>query len=336
MKKFFPPRLRPGDTVRIIAPSCTLTSIEWMNDELLARAKKFFIDLGMTVSEGKHIRERNAFDSTSIEHRIEDLHDAFRDPSVKLISTIRGGWSSNQLLRSIDYDLIRKHPKILCGFSDITALSNAIYAKTGLVGYSGPNFTHFAFGPQIRYSLDAFVRCVTTTEPIDVLPSAQWTRDRFSLDHQELHFERSDGWWILQEGEVSGTIIGANLCTFNLLHGTEYMPSLEGSILFLEDDYETHSKTFDRDLQSILHQPGFSGVRGIVIGRFESHAANAAMQPITRELLTEIVRSKRELRGLPVIANVDFGHTHPMITFPIGGRVEVKAGEESRIRIVAH
>ncbi len=115
------------------------------------------------------------------------------------------------------------------------------------------------------------------------------------------------------------------------------MPSLKDTILFLEDDYETHPRTFDRQLQSIIHQPGFSGVKGILIGRFEKNAANKNMTPVTREIITEIIATKKELKNLPVIANVDFGHTQPMITFPIGGTVRMKASNKgAEIVITKH
>jgi len=106
------------------------------------------------------------------------------------------------------------------------------------------------------------------------------------------------------------------------------MPSLENSILFLEDDYESSPVTFDRDLHSLIHQPRFQHVKGLVIGRFqkESH--------MTSDLLTKIIKSKEELSDIPVIADVDFGHTSPMITLPVGGQASVRAyGVKIELRI---
>lgn len=109
------------------------------------------------------------------------------------------------------------------------------------------------------------------------------------------------------------------------------MPDLSHSILFLEDDSESLSHAFDRDTQSLIHQPGFIGVQGIVIGRFQKESK------ITNPLLKQIIKSKKELAHLPIIAGVDFGHTDPKITFPIGGNVELtaKAGK-STIQITKH
>jgi muramoyltetrapeptide carboxypeptidase LdcA involved in peptidoglycan recycling len=109
------------------------------------------------------------------------------------------------------------------------------------------------------------------------------------------------------------------------------MPPLEGSVLFLEDDELTFPENFDRDLQSLIHQPGFNHVSGLVIGRFQK------VSKVTPSLLGQIIQSKKELKSLPVIANVDFGHTDPKLTLPIGGEVKVEVkGEDSSIVITRH
>jgi muramoyltetrapeptide carboxypeptidase len=121
------------------------------------------------------------------------------------------------------------------------------------------------------------------------------------------------------------------LCTFNLLQGTPFMPALNGSVMFLEDDDQVRPWDFDRDLVSLLQQPGFTGVRAVIIGRFQKATG------MTRDLLAQIVVTKPELAGLPVIANVDFGHTTPVFTFPIGGTIEVSANPASpRLTITSH
>ena len=319
-----PPKLTVGSHVRIIAPSCTMSRSSKEDAGSLDRAKRFFIDRGMKVSEGKHIRKVDDFGSTTVAHRIEDLHEAFRDSTVNMISTLRGGWNANQLLRHIDFDLIRKNPKIFCGFSDITALSNAIYAKTGLVTYSGLNFFHYGMGPLVRYSYDSFESCLMNASQYPILPSKKWTADRFP----NLKFRKNAGWWIIHEGSAEGTSIGGNLCTFNLLQGTEYMPSLKDTVIFLEDDDPTEPKTFDRDLQSLLHQPGSDGIRAIVIGRFQPQSK------MTEVLLRQIIQSKPELKKMPVIANVDFGHTSPQVTFPIGGKIRIQLRQKKAEMVV--
>ncbi|MHB8871212.1 MAG: S66 family peptidase [Candidatus Doudnabacteria bacterium] len=325
-----PEKLKSGDTVRVIAPARSL-SMPWMTEELKQEAKIRFEELGLILTFAEHVNEIDEFNSSSIESRISDLHEAFRDKSVKLIITVIGGFNSNQLLRYLDYELIKANPKIVCGYSDITALTNAIYAKTGLVTYSGPHYFSFGDKKGFDYTLDYFKKCLFSTESFDLKPAEAWSDDRWANDQENRNFVKNDGYWVINEGKAKGIIIGGNQCTFNLLHGTEFMPDITDSILFLEDDDEAHIATIDRDLQSIIHQPKFSGVKGIVIGRLEPKTG------MTRELLTKIIKSKAELNNLPVIANVDFGHTTPIITFPVGGVVEIEVSENNPlIRIVEH
>ncbi len=138
MEKMYPTKLKTGDEVRIIAPSCSLAII---SEDVRQIASKRLADLGFNISFGKHVEENDDFVSSSIQSRIEDFHDAFRDKNVKGVLTVLGGFNSNQLLKYLDWDLIKSNPKVFCGFSDITALHNAIFAKTGLVSYSGPHYS---------------------------------------------------------------------------------------------------------------------------------------------------------------------------------------------------
>lgn len=310
----FPPKLRAGSTLRVVAPSCSMSTLSFVTKGFLKKAEKCFAEWGITVSYGKHVMEKDVLETSSIASRVKDLHDAFKNPSVHLIHCIRGGFSSNQLLEYLDYDLIRKHPKILCGFSDITALGNAIYAKTGLVTYSGPSFYSFGFSKGMDYTFESFARCLFTQAPMSVAASKKCVTTHW-FPKQKEPMRRNPGYWIIHPGKAEGTIVGGNLCTLNLLQGTEYMPDIRGSILFLEDDYESLPHTFDRNLQAMIHLPAFKDVRGIVIGRFQSAST------MSRKLLEHIIGTKKELKHLPVLANADFGHTQPMMTFPIGGHV---------------
>ena len=163
-------------------------------------------------------------------------------------------------------------------------------------------------------------------EPFEIKPSEQWSDDAWYMNQKERNLIKNNGFLIINEGKASGTILGANLCTFNLLQGTEYFPDLKDSILFIEDDDESLAHTFDRDLQSLIHQPGFEKVKGIVIGRFQKKSE------IPNDILIKIIKSKKELNNLPVIANVDFGHTSPIITYPIGGEVNLEV-EKGKVKL---
>jgi muramoyltetrapeptide carboxypeptidase LdcA involved in peptidoglycan recycling len=323
-----PPKLRPGSSVRVIAPSRSLAVI---SADVRAEADRRLTALGLKLSFGEHAEEADDFGSSSVEARLADLHDAFADPSVDGILSVVGGFSSNQLLAGIDYDLVAAHPKVLVGYSDITALSSALYARTGLVGYSGPTYSTFGMKHAFDYTLAGFQACVMADEPIDLKPAPGWSDDEWYLDQEKRRYETGTDWWVLQEGSASGTVVGGHLGTLNLLHGTAFKPSLDGTVLFVETDSPERPWDFDRDLVSRLQQPGFGGVRGLVIGRFQRGSA------MTRELLTQIVASKPELAGLPVLANADFGHTSPMFTFPIGGTAELRADPAApALRITIH
>jgi muramoyltetrapeptide carboxypeptidase LdcA involved in peptidoglycan recycling len=314
------PKLVAGDEIRIISPSRSMSMIA-VEQRILA--EKRLEELGFKISYSKNSLESDEFVSSSIRSRLDDLHDAFLDPNVKGILSTIGGYNCNQLLRHIDYSIIKSNPKRICGYSDITALSNAIYAKTGLITYSGPHFSTFAMLHGNEYTMEYFKRMMIWDETININHSEQWSDDLWFLDQENRSFINNEGPYVINDGEAQGTIIGGNQCTFNLLHGTEYMPSLVNSILFIEDDYEALPQTFDRDLQSLIHQPLFGEVKGIVLGRFQKSAN------MNKELLKKIIKSKRELDKIPVIADVDFGHTSPLITFPIGGQVSIKAYNKS-------
>lgn len=326
MDKIYPKKLQKGDEIRVIAPSCSISIITPANREI---ANKRLTDLGFKVTFSKNVEESDEFSSSSIKSRVADLHEAFSDTKVKAVFVVIGGFNCNQLLRYIDWDIIKNNPKVFIGFSDTTALQNAIFAKTGLVTYSGPAWATFCQKLYFDYTLDYFKKCLMIESEFAVMPSETWSDDTWYLDQDKREMVKNDGWSVINEGKASGTILGANLCTFNLLQGTEYFPGLNDSVLFLEDDSESKDVNFDRDLQSLIQQPSFTGVKGLVIGRFQN-ASN-----MTIEKLIKIIKSKKELNNIPVIANIDFGHTSPIITFPIGGEVDVDI-EKKSIMVTKH
>lgn len=314
-----PERLHAGDTIRVVAPSGSLASID--PDQSLAEAR--FADLRLTVSYGRNVQQLDPFESSSIQERLDDLHSAFADDSVAAIFTAIGGYNANQLLPYLDWELIKNNPKIFCGYSDITALSCAIFSKTGLVTYSGPHFSTFGMRDHLEQTASWFKQALFTPDSIDASPSKTWTDDAWYADQDARTICTNEGHWVLQPGDAEGTLVGGNLCTLNLLHGTEWMPDLRNAIVFIEDDFEAAPETFDRDLTSLVQQPGFDEVRALLIGRFQKSVG------MTKEKLAAIITSKRELANIPVVANVDFGHTDPILTIPVGGRcdLDTEAGQ---------
>lgn len=315
-----PEKLKAGDEVRVIAPS---RSMVILGEDCKKIATQKLEALGLKVTFGKYVMEADSdYLCTSVEHRVEDLNEAFRDKNVKAILTVIGGFNSNQILDFIDYEAIKQNPKIFCGFSDITALSNAIHAKTGLVTYSGPHYSSFGMLKGFEYELEYFKKMFFEADEFEIESSKEWSDDAWFIDQENREFISNEGMYIINEGIAEGDIVGGNLCTLNLLQGTEYMPNIEGKVLFLEDDGMAEKiflMNFDRDLQSLIHTKEFKNIKAIVLGRNQKNC------DMTKEKWIKLIKNKPELRDIPVIAGADFGHTTPIFTFPIGGHAKLEA-----------
>ena len=312
----FPPKLQVGDCVRVIAPSQSLGII---SKEIQLEAARKLNALGLEVTYGAHVHEQDEQDSTSVESRLTDLHEAFFDPNVKAIFSVIGGYNANQLLPFIDWQLIKEHPKAFIGYSDTTALQNAMLAKADLVTYSGPAFSTFGQKKYFEYTLHQFREMLFLERPKKVPCAETWTDDEWYIDQDNRHPEASEGRWVVQPGSAEGTVIGGNLSTFALLQGTPYFPRVKDPILFIEGDVGEHFSEIERRLESLLQALSREQLGGIVIGRFPK-ACN-----VSRKEVAKFFQRHVELRDVPVIANVDFGHTNPMMTFPIGGSVRLSA-----------
>lgn len=323
-----PKKIKKGSHIRVIAPS---RSMGILSEEVKESALKALQEFGFEVSFGSHVDEYDDFYSSSVKSRVDDLHDAFKDETVDAILTVIGGYNSNQILDYLDYDLIKNNPKYLCGFSDISVLNNAIYAKTGLIGCNGPHFSSWGIKKGFEYSKEYFEKCCMKEGEYNVEPSNEWSDDPWYMDQENREFIKSNGFTVIQEGRAKGTLLGGHVRCFSCLQGTQYFPSLDNSILLLEEDEETNPRIFDRLLQSIMQLPDFNEVRGILIGRFQKNTE------MTEEILRKIISSKRELKDIPIISNITVGHTMPIATFPIGGEVEIDADPKNpTIKIIKH
>lgn len=311
-----PVKLKIGDEVRIVAPS---RSAKILSEEGVEQAKKRLENLGLVVTFGKNIFEADIQNSSSIEKRVQDIHEAFQDSNVKGILTVIGGFNSNELLPYLDYELISKNPKVFCGFSDITAIATAITTQTGFITYSGPHFSSFQMEKAQEYQTNFFKKCVMQSEVYSVESSLEWSDDAWFLDQENRHFEQAT-WKTYCEGSAKGTLFGGNLCTLNLLQGTQYMPPLKDTILLIEDDELTIPETFARDLTSLLQVA--VNIKALVIGRFQR------VSKMSEEQLHFILDKHPILKEIPVLYDVDFGHTQPIFTFPIGGEVEINSSNK--------
>lgn len=329
MNKIIPDKLKIGDEIRVIAPSRTMSIL---SDNVIKSAKEKLENIGFKVTFGKNVSKSIGEDykCASILDRANDLNEAFKDKNVKAILTAIGGYNVNQILDYIDYNLIKRNPKILCGFSDITALTNAIYAKTGMVTYSGPHFSSFGMKKGFEYTETYFKKMLMKSEKIKIESSKEWSNDSWYNNQEERMFISNQGMKVINKGEAEGRIIGGNLCTLNLLQGTEYMPNLKDSILFIEDDGlvgKNFNKEFDRNLQSLLHCAKKQNIKAIIVGRAEKNCE------MNDEKWERIFKSKKELENIPIAINSDFGHTTPIFTFPIGGDAKIKIDEDIKIEI---
>lgn len=318
MQKIVPQKLKMGDEIRVIAPA---TSLKIIGQDCRQIAKERFEKLGLKVSFAKNTNDEN-FDmmgSSEIEKRAEDINEAFKDKNVKAIFTILGGFNSNQILPFIDYDAIKENPKIFCGYSDITALHGAIAKKTGLVTFYGPHYSTIGMLKGNEYTFEHMEKVLFDGKD-EIEASDEWSDDLWFINQEDRNFIKNEGWWVLQNGEAEGVLAGGNLCTYVLLNGTQYQPKWgENTILAIEDcNYsKADDETFLRQFQSLAQRDDFANVKAIVIGRFQKASG------ITREKLEFIIKGIPQLKGLPIVANVDFGHTTPMVTLPLGGKCKL-------------
>lgn len=307
--------LKPGDEVRIIAPSF---SGKMIPDGVWNLAIERLEIIGLKVSFGKYVKEMDLMESSSVEHKLEDLHEAFADKNVKGIICALGGYNSNFLLDRIDWELIGKNPKFFGGMSDITVLCNAIYKMTGVETYQIPNFRNFGQKHGFEYTVEYFKKMAMANSEVPVLPSEKWSDDKWTKNQEKRKFIHNNGWWRLSDGRVVGKVVGGNLCSLNLLQGTKYMPIIGEKILFIEDDSMSTAGEFSRNLRSLMCIDGAKEIIGLVLGRFQKKTE------MSRKKLELIVAQIPELDGKPVLANVDFGHTDPKISWCVGGEADLE------------
>lgn len=320
MKQYTP--LQDGDEIRVVAPS---QSGNVQTSSALRKAVKRIESFGYKISYGKYNADVLHFNTASANLRAKDLMDAFQDPNVKAILSINGGWSANEVLPLLDWNVIAKNPKPIIGYSDNTVLHNAVYAKTGQIGLLGPNLGTLRYQLGWRYmasNLDTMLRKKLPYELPRSKKWNQWGNER----------GRKTRWRKLRSGQAEGILLGGNLGSLFLLQGTEYMPKFDQPfILAAEDDSEAGSATgmeFSRRLESLLQQPGFrDNLCGMIIGRFDDGACVKVTDVVS-------ILDAKNLGNIPIAANMDFGHTRPMFTLPIGGMAKLEVNDKIKCEIL--
>lgn len=306
-----PKSLRPGDTVGLISPS-TFVADPTQLQTMQLTAQMF----GWKTKIGKQVGKREAKLGDSIPGRIEDLHNMFADPEVKGIICVRGGYGTPQLLAGIDYELIRKNPKILLGYSDITGLHLAIHQKTGLVTFHGPT----GLSPFTEFSQNWFQRAIDN-KPMGVLGNPT-ERNAF----RPIHPLRT-----VRSGRAKGRLIGGNLSLVTCLMGTPHEPDVRGKIFFLEDVGEEPYR-MDRMLQQLALAGKFDQCAGIIFGECVDCGPRQFEPSITfNYTLGEVLDRVFEKVRVPVFHGLLIGHTADQITLPIGVMASMDADRKELI-----
>ena len=304
-------RLKKGDHIRVVSPSSSIERIGGVEANVAAKEK--LEALGFRLSFSEHYFENDIFDSAPIASRVADLEAAFANETVDAILTTIGGFNCNELLPYLDFDLIAQNPKIFCGYSDTTALLNAIYAKTGMQTYMGPAYSSFKMEQGQQYQTTSWLNAVTQ-DTYQLTPSLEWSSDAWYLPDAPRTFYPTE-WKVYNPGQASGVAIGGNLSTFALLHGTEFAPKPDKYILFLEEAEEDHYVEFTRHFAALLQV--YPNPQAVLIGRFPKETE------MTEEILLTILDKHPILKKVPVLYDLDFAHTQPLFTITIGGQVEI-------------
>jgi muramoyltetrapeptide carboxypeptidase len=294
-----PKALRPGDTVGIITPSTSVTDPDRL--KTVARTMNYF---GLRWKMGKSVGKRFTDFSSFVGERLDDLHAMFRDPEVNAVFALRGGYGSPQLLDRIDYDLIRRNPKIFLGFSDITALHLAIHKRAGLVTFHGPNVAS-GFS---NYTQQHFRRALFETTPIGKVTNPPETNEL-----RPNHSLRA-----IRPGTASGPLVGGNLSLVVATMGTPYEIETRGKILFIEDVGE-EAYSIDRMLTQLRLAGKFEQAAGVIFGECAG-CGPGDFQPSMASpySLGETLDNILSQLKIPVLNGLTIGHTTDQLTLPLG------------------
>jgi muramoyltetrapeptide carboxypeptidase LdcA involved in peptidoglycan recycling len=313
-----PPRLQPGSTIGVASPSWGGPGNFPHRVEQAARAVEA---LGFHLRLAPHASNNLSYVSDTPENRAADLHALFCDPEVGAIVTSIGGDHCNQVLPFLDFDLIRAHPKIFMGFSDTTVLNFAFYTAAGLNTFNGPAImTDFGEYPRMfDYTVQHMLRVLCNSEPAGrVSPASEWTEEFLTWSGQTdrtraRHMLPSPGWTWLKPGRAEGRLLGGCIESLDHLRGTRFWPDWHSAIFFFETSEEKPSPARVDSLLSDYENMGvLASIRGMLVGR------PMAYTDAEKQDLRDVVRERTRRYDFPVITDMDFGHTAPQMTLPIG------------------
>jgi muramoyltetrapeptide carboxypeptidase LdcA involved in peptidoglycan recycling len=324
-----PAPVKAGDTVAVVSPSWGAVG-HWPHRT--ERGRAYLESLGLKVKLMPNAARNDGWTSASPEERASDLHEAFSDDSVAVVLAGIGGNHSNQLLPLLDFALIASHPKIWQGYSDMTVLHWAFLKHSNLATFYGPALTiGLAEFPEVLPHTDRWLRAAWFhSEPLRFDPADEWTEEILDFDKQlDLRRSRalshSSGWRVLREGEARGPIIGGCLETICWhLKGSDTWIDPEGCIFFLEMSEEAPSPAHVDAYLTDLEQLGvFDACTGLLFARPMGYSDEDT------ETLWRVVADRTASAGIPVLANIECGHTDPMITLPLGVPAHLSADESN-------
>lgn len=298
-----PPPLDPGDTVALVSPSSA-------TDEPfdLQLAREAMEALGLRVKLAPHLASRHGHLAGTDAERVGDLNAMFVDREVKAIVCARGGSGAARLLPLLDYGLIARNPKILLGYSDITALHCAIHARTGLVTFHGP----IGIGSWNRFNADQFRRLFFQRELMEY---------RNPVEESDELVPRKNRTVTIRGGRARGELVGGNLAVLSALAGSPYLPDFTGRILFLEDVSEAPYR-IDRMLSTLRLAGVLERIAGFVFGRCTDCEPGPGYGSLTlAQILDDYIRPL----GIPAYRGAQIGHIREQFIVPVGGRVEMDA-----------
>lgn len=321
MKIIKPPHLQSGQNLGIIALS---TPAKVLKTEYRERAYKQIKDLfGLNIIEAPNLDKEVGHAAGTIKERVKSLHDFFKNKNIHGIMSFWGGFNTHQVLEYLDYDLIKKNPKILIGYSDTTNLLTAITHKTGLITYNGPAVVTFAKPTLPKETVDSFRNLIMNPNLNYTYPTSEKFSDNKWWIKDKMEFDQNKGVQVFKKGKAKGRIVGGNIGTLLLLAATSYWPSMKGKILFIEDDEAEDPRTLDRYFTQLRQMGVFDQISGMVIGRFPRSVGFKESDSLEM-ILTDSLKGYH----FPVITEFDMGHTDPLMTIPIGGKVMIDANKK--------
>jgi muramoyltetrapeptide carboxypeptidase len=307
--------LQPGDTVALICPSSRP-----FDPGRILQSQQFLESEGYHVLVGKNIVKRYGNFAGVDDERLADFHEAWANPDVKALICERGGNGSSRLLPRLDYDLIRNNPKILIGYSDITALHLAIHKMTGLITLHGPVAMD---ARSTLYSYEQFTQALTSREPLGAIPDPVPEKP-FPPPYPPFRFA-------VRKGKATGQLVGGNLTLIMETMGTPYEIETEGKILFVEDvNEEPH--LYDAYLTQLRQAGKLQAAAGILVGHSASSEPRGTF--VSNFSLEELIEQHLGDLGIPVVYGVRIGHTPEQYVLPVGALATLDASSEGANLII--